>query len=151
MFKYDSKKVAKRINELAKKQGMKGKELQNKASIGPNTITKINKGSDIYSTTLGKLADTLNCSTDYLLGIADVPDRQISLTASEAKLLSAYRAHPEMHSAVDKLLGIENAENIENVKTISEINDYLSESAQDFAAFTAEETEDYSNDNPDIL
>ena len=151
MFKYDSKQVAKRIKKLAKEQGMKDKDLQNKASIGPNTIGKINKGGDVYSATLGKLAVTLNCSTDYLLGIADVPDRQISLTDSEAKLLSAYRAHPEMQSAVDKLLGVEHTENMEDIKTISEINDYLSESAQDFAAFTTEQTEDYSDDNPDIL
>ena len=143
--------TAERIKKLAKAQGISVSELLTHSELGINTISNLSKGKDLYARNLGKIADALNCTVDYLLGRANMPDRQISLTDSEAKLLSAYRAHPEMQSAVDKLLGVEHTENIETVKTISEINDYLSESAQDFAAFTTEDTEDYSNDNPDTL
>lgn len=143
--------TAERIKKLAKAQGISVSELLSHSKLGVNTISNLSKGKDLYARNLEKIADALNCSVDYLLGRTDASNLQISLTDSEAKLLSAYRAHPEMHSAVDKLLGIENTEKIENVKTISEINDYLSESAQDFAAFTAAQTDDYSDDNPDIL
>ena len=143
--------TAERIKKLAKAQGISVSELLSHSKLGVNTISNLSKGKDLYARNLEKIADALNCSVDYLLGRTDASNLQISLTDSEAKLLSAYRAHPEMQSAVDKLLGVEHTENIETVKTISEINDYLSESAQDFAAFTAAQTDDYSDDNPDIL
>ena len=143
--------TAERIKKLAKAQGISVSELLNRSALGINTISNLSKGKDLYSRNLEKIADVLNCSVDYLLGRANAPDPKTPLTDSEAKLLSAYRAHPEMQSAVDKLLGVEHTENIEDIKTISEINDYLSESAQDFAAFTTEQTEDYSDDTPDIL
>ena len=58
------------------------------------------------------LANYFGVTVDYLLGNTDIPNHQKSVTIitpineKESKLLFAYRSHPEMQAAVDKLLGL---------------------------------------------
>lgn len=57
----------------------------------------------LASDSLARIADYLGVSVDLLLG-RDVQHGEI--TDTERKFLEAYRAHPEMHDAINKLLGI---------------------------------------------
>ncbi len=72
---------------------------------------------------IGKIADYLNCSTDYLLGRTAAPETTAPfLPQKEQQLLAAYKAHPELQFAVDKLLGI-NDEDTETVKIVARSED----------------------------
>jgi transcriptional regulator with XRE-family HTH domain len=71
---------------------------------------------------LNKLATGMGMSLDELLATCDDMDVILSapsdcssvggfsLTAHEQRIIVSYRAHPEMQPAVDRLLGIEEAE-----------------------------------------
>ena len=64
------------------------------------------------------LANYFGVSVDYLLGNTDLPHHQKSVTIvtpineKESRVLFAYRSHPEMQMAVDKLLGISDDGNV---------------------------------------
>lgn len=60
--------AAKRIKELAKKQGITVKKLLTDCDIGVNTVGKMANGTDVTSQTLVKIADYLDVSVDFLLG-----------------------------------------------------------------------------------
>ena len=58
-------------------------------------------------------------------------EQQINLTHHEQKLLTAYRSHPEMQPAIDKLLGVDNNTNCEiakdmadTIKAVSAVNNF---------------------------
>lgn len=103
-----------RIRQLAEEQGRTLTYLCEKIGMkGRSYFTDIEKKSrDIPEDKLQILADTLGTTTDYLLGNTDSPlapsatAPALFLTEHEAKVLTAYRAHPEMQPAVDKLLGV---------------------------------------------
>lgn len=61
-----------------------------------------------------KLAEFYNVSIDYLAGVIETPKplhekfnpNPTSITTKEQKILKAYKDHPEMQEAIDKLLDI---------------------------------------------
>lgn len=70
--------------------------------------------------TIEAFADFFNVDLAYILGRSDIPNSyklldspaiqhksKIQLSIHEEKLILAYRSHPEMHDAVDRLLQIE--------------------------------------------
>ena len=64
---------------------------------------------------LVQLADFFDCSVDYLIGRSNQRKVQgaitnFNLTHHEKRVMTAYRAKPEMQPAVDKLLGVEQCE-----------------------------------------
>ena len=75
-------------------------------SVATGSITKWKTGSIPNGETLLKIADYFNCSVDYLLGRSEELCGN-SLSEKEKRLVSNYRNKPEMQSAVDRLLGIE--------------------------------------------
>ena len=67
------------------------------------------KGATPRSDIVVKMALRLNVTTDYLLlGRTTAPDQPMQFqTTKEQQLIAAYKAHPELQLAVDKLLGID--------------------------------------------
>ncbi len=61
------------------------------------------------NSTIIKIANYFQISTDYLFGLSDIRFRSVALKYSEQEqsVIEAYRSHPEMRSAVNRLLGIE--------------------------------------------
>ena len=96
----DVKNLFKRIETL----NLTKKKVSVDTGISTGNLSDWAKGRCLPSAEkLEKLADYLNCSVDYLLG----RDKDITLTTKEHRVISAYKSQPEMHPAVDKLLGID--------------------------------------------
>lgn len=101
--------ISNKIKELARQRNLTLSALEKELGFGNGTIGKW----DAHSPNCDKLAavaEFLNTSADYLLGINSasvcVRDERISLSAEEARLIDAYRSKPEMQSAVCVLLNI---------------------------------------------
>ena len=73
VFMYDSKMIAKRIRTVIKQQGKTSSQILAACKLGKNTISKIENGTDILTLNFAKIADSLNCSVDYLLGRTAAP------------------------------------------------------------------------------
>lgn len=71
---YNSQEIASRIKSIAKSQGKPLGEVLSSCGLGKNTISKISNGTDILTLNFAKIADSLNCSIDYLLGRTDNPE-----------------------------------------------------------------------------
>ena len=116
--------VVERIKALAREQGRSQAFLCEKIGMkGRTYFTDIEKhGRDIPRNKLETIAEILGVSCDYLLGKTTDRARQKSpaqptlsttpINEKEARLLFAYRSQPQMQSAVDKILGIENSETV---------------------------------------
>lgn len=86
------------------------------------------KGCDnIKLTTLKRIAEFFNVSLDYLIFGSHIETNAI-LSQSEKKLIEAYRDHPEMQAAVNKMLDIEAAsEETTSIKTMKDIGEEIGE------------------------
>lgn len=72
---YESPQIANRIKLRAKQQGLQLKDVLDKCELSKNTISSmLSGGSTPKSENLGKIADALQCSVDYLLGRTDNPE-----------------------------------------------------------------------------
>lgn len=71
---YNSQIIAERIRTTIKQQGKSLGEVLSECELGKNTVSKIEKGTDILTLNFAKIADNLNCSLDYLLGRTDNPN-----------------------------------------------------------------------------
>lgn len=71
---YNSQDIAARIKKQAKQQGKTIGKLLEECELGINTISKIGKGTDILTLNFARIADSLDCSVDYLLGRTDKPE-----------------------------------------------------------------------------
>ncbi len=83
---YNTQDVAKRIKEIAKKRNLPISKLLEMNNIGKGTITKMNNGADVFVQTIYKIAQTLECSLDYLVG------NNKSITEEEQELLDDFRS-----------------------------------------------------------
>lgn len=70
---YEAAQVAKVIKETAKAQGILLKDMLEALNLNKNTFTNMYKGSMLNGDSLGRIADYLDCSVDYLLGRTDNP------------------------------------------------------------------------------
>ena len=68
---YESTKVAERIKCVAKSKGVQLKDLFSGLSLNKNTLSNMYNGSMLKGDSLGRIADYLDCSVDYLLGRTD--------------------------------------------------------------------------------
>lgn len=103
-----SQETAQAIKEVAKERGTATGEMLAELGLNKNTLSSMtSRGSWLQADSLGRIADYLNCSTDYLLGRTTAPEQPMQFqTTKEQKILAAYKAHPELQPAIDKLLGI---------------------------------------------
>lgn len=102
--------VISRIEKLCQARGINKTTAYVQSGVGKDFGSNIKKGNIPSSEKISALADYLNCSTDYLLGRTPTPE--VTLSEKEQQLLEAYKAHPELQLAIDKLLGIEETETI---------------------------------------
>lgn len=72
---YESPQIAARIKLRAKQQGLQLKNVLDECGLSKNTISSMLSGGSMpKSENLGKIADALQCSVDYLLGRTDNPE-----------------------------------------------------------------------------
>jgi transcriptional regulator with XRE-family HTH domain len=93
----ERKKVFKgdRLREIRNQRGITQEELNNRLGFGPTQVHRYETGqADPSPDVLVRIARELEVTTDYLLGLVSEPTDHLaeqSLTATERKLLSAYR------------------------------------------------------------
>lgn len=97
--------VAKNLLFYRKKSGLSQKEFANQLGVRNSTVSTWETGKNsIDIETLFRACDILNVSISDMYG--KYASKTVSYSAHEKDLIVAYRAHPEMQSAVDKLLGV---------------------------------------------
>lgn len=85
--------IAERIKEEAHRQDVKVKDLLAQCQIDRNLVNKLANGRDTGTQNICKIADFLNCSTDYLLGLSNDPVKNNSpdLNTNEIAILKLFR------------------------------------------------------------
>lgn len=77
---YNPQTTVIRIKELSDKNSITQKELNERCGLNKNTInTSANSKMGLNAKALFDISNTLNCSTDYLLGRIDKPDMTITV------------------------------------------------------------------------
>lgn len=71
---YNTQIIAQRIKERAKYRDISINQLLLNCELGKNTVAKMANGTDILTQNFAKIADSLDCSVDYLLGRTDNPN-----------------------------------------------------------------------------
>lgn len=71
---YSTQDIANRIKNQLKIQKKSTKEMLDTLDMGINAISEFSKGKQMSCISLARIADYLNCSTDYLLGRTDKPE-----------------------------------------------------------------------------
>jgi transcriptional regulator with XRE-family HTH domain len=84
-----------RLRQEREKRGLGKQELGRRIQTGPNQISRYETGeADPSPYQLKRIAQELEVTTDYLLGLVDKPDehlREPELTLDERQLLTAFR------------------------------------------------------------
>lgn len=87
--------VPERLKKSRIERGLSQEELAEKVGAGQNQISRYETGKSTPSVELlERIASVLNVSVDYLLGLVDVPNAEITeadLTDDERALVKAYR------------------------------------------------------------
>ncbi len=72
---HNSQDVAITIKQLAKTKGISIGKLLSDCGLSKNTLASMQSGGYLpRAETIGRIADYLNCSIDYLMGRTDKPD-----------------------------------------------------------------------------
>lgn len=104
----DINKLIQNIDLLSAQKGVNKTSALAECGAGKNFISNIMKGSDPSIAKVEQVADYYGVSIDYLLGRTTAPELSMQFqTTKEQQLIAAYKAHPELQLAVDKLLGID--------------------------------------------
>ena len=70
---YNNQQIAARIKSHAKMERIALKDMLADLGLGVNLISQLAHGSNITAMNLSRIAEYLNCSVDYLLGLTDDP------------------------------------------------------------------------------
>ena len=70
---YRAETTITRIQSLIKSKGLTQKQVFANSGIGEDTVKRMTDNKGISSFSLARIADELDCSTDYLLGRTDNP------------------------------------------------------------------------------
>ena len=104
----DINKLIQNIDLLSAQKGVNKTNALAECGAGKNFISNIMKGSDPSIAKVEQVADYYGVSIDYLLGRTTAPELSMQFqTTKEQQLIAAYKAHPELQLAVDKLLRID--------------------------------------------
>lgn len=110
-----------RLRELRQNYGLSQQKLADEiGTISKSSINMYERGAREPSLeTMEAFADFFNVDLAYLFGRSDIPNRaasvikseeqtasRIVLSSREVRLVIAYRSHPEMQGAVNRLLDI---------------------------------------------
>lgn len=96
--------ISERIKQEAQKQGVKVKDILSYYEIDRNLVNKLANGKDTSTQNICKIADYLKCSTDYLLGLTDLPNRQAQnsyvLDNNETIMINLFRSLNETQQGI---------------------------------------------------
>lgn len=104
-----NKQIGAKLQELRKKNGLTQKDVYEKLGISQSTFSSWEIGkSEPDAMTFLELCDIYNVK-DILNEFKGTQNNQYTsfLTCTESKLITAYRNHPEMQAAINKMLDIE--------------------------------------------
>lgn len=111
---YNPKDIANRIKECAKEKNISLSAILRECDLGVNVVGNMGSGRMPAVDSVAKIADYLNVSVDYLLGRTEEKHMDKTMSADYLMLVAAYKAKPEMQSAVCCLLGIPKVPYTEN-------------------------------------
>lgn len=98
---YKSEEIATKIKEIAKEKNISIKEILEKSNLSESVIRSMKKSMP-KSDNLAKIADTLECSMDELMGRSI---KEIQVSEKEKEILQAYKKAPEsVQQGIDTLL-----------------------------------------------
>lgn len=94
-----------RLKKMREARGLTQKDVSEALEINPRTYASYEKNErEPNSEVLIQFSKYYGVTVDYLLGITH---KQEGLTQHESDLIEAYRNNPDMQTAVDRLLKIE--------------------------------------------
>lgn len=98
---------AERLNRALVLRGISAAELSRAINVNEATVSNYRKGKyEPKQKRTEEIAKVLSVSVAWLMGANVSPEADFPLTLHEKKVMTAYRAKPEMQNAVDTLLGI---------------------------------------------
>ncbi len=103
--------IGKRIKQRRIELGYSQSELADLLCVTPSAIANYeNNISHPKEQILYELFKQLQCDANFLFQdeMKEIEAHEVSLTEHQKKVIDAYIAQPEMQSAVDKLLGVDN-------------------------------------------
>ena len=77
---YNAQLLSTRIRKMVKEKGLLQKEMLSACELNENSLNQISDKKGLSSFSLAKIADYLDCSTDYLLGRVNVPNGTYFIT-----------------------------------------------------------------------
>ena len=84
--------ISERIHNIIDDRDMKQRTLADRLDIPYSTLSGYMTGSNRFPLDIiVKIANELNVTTDYLLGLVEEPERPLKLSLSEQKMVAAYR------------------------------------------------------------
>lgn len=84
--------ISERIHNIIDDRDMKQRALADRLDIPYSTLSGYMTGSNRFPLDIiVKIAQELNVTTDYLLGLVEDSERPLKLNQSEQKMVSAYR------------------------------------------------------------
>lgn len=97
------------IYRRRKELGLTMEDVAKVVGVSKATVKRWESGEieNIKRDKIVSLANALHTTPAYLMGWVDNDTSDIELSKDERKLVLAYREHPEMQDAVNKLLGID--------------------------------------------
>lgn len=108
-----------RIRKLRQLNNIKQADLAKTLGIAANTLSYWEQGRfDIDNSSLVKLADYFDCSTDYILCRDNIND-YFTLSKHERNIIFAYRNQPNMQESVCRVLGVDYQNSDANSSSIS--------------------------------
>ena len=83
-------------------------ELARSIGVSKNAISNYENGvSSPKIELLCAIMKSLHVDANYIYGVSERDNGPVPVSPHERQVLLAYRAHPEMQPAVDRLLGVE--------------------------------------------
>ena len=112
------------FDKLCRSNGTTPNAVTRALGFSNATATKWKNGSIPTGKTLKRISEHFGVTVDLLLDheATDTPDNG-ELTAQELMLIRAYRSHPEMQGAVEKLLGVQNGGDYVRLYTAAKSDD----------------------------
>jgi len=98
---YTSYKVAELIKSRAKEQNVQLKIMFQELKLNKNTLSNMYNGSMIKGDSLGKIADYLDCSVDYLLSRVATPNSTYTIN-NKNTTVNGTQANVINHNAVSE-------------------------------------------------
>lgn len=107
--------VSLRIKELRTEFHLSQQMLADRLGVSKSSINMYERGErEPKLETLEVIADFFNVDMGYLVGVSDVRNSSLvhpSFSAHEICVINAYRKHPELQAAIDRMLEVDRCAN----------------------------------------